>query len=61
FGVERVEFYVDGIKVETATTPPYSIRWRMVTTGKHEVYIRAIDLAGNVIESERVLFTVEWP
>ncbi|TET97563.1 MAG: hypothetical protein E3J30_08530, partial [Anaerolineales bacterium] len=40
FGVERVEFYVDGIKVETATTPPYSIRWRMVTTGEHEVYIR---------------------
>ncbi len=59
FGVERVEFYVDGIKVETVITPPYSIRWRMVTTGEHEVYIRAIDLAGNVAESNSVLFRVE--
>jgi hypothetical protein len=61
FGVERVEFYVDDVKVETVTAPPYSIRWRMRTIGEHEVFVRAIDLAGNVTESERVLFTVERP
>ncbi|MEE9513836.1 MAG: penicillin-binding protein, partial [Anaerolineales bacterium] len=61
FGVERVEFYVDGNKVETVITPPYSIRWRMRNVGEHEVYIRAIDLAGNVAESDRILFTVERP
>ncbi len=61
FGVERVEFYVDGKKVETVITPPYSIRWQMLIAGEHEVYVRAIDLAGNVVESERVLFTVERP
>jgi len=61
FGVERVEFYVDGIKVETLTTQPYSIRWRMATAGEHEVYVRAIDLAGNVAETDWVLFSVERP
>jgi hypothetical protein len=33
----------------------------MVAIGEHEVYVRAMDLAGNVAESERVLFTVERP
>jgi membrane peptidoglycan carboxypeptidase len=61
FGVERVEFYIDGIKVETVTTPPYSIRWRMRTVGEHEVYVQAIDLAGNAAESDRGLFMVERP
>jgi membrane carboxypeptidase/penicillin-binding protein PbpC len=61
FGVERVEFYVDDIRVDTLITPPYSIRWRMVTAGEHDIYIRAIDLAGNVAESDRVLFMVERP
>jgi membrane peptidoglycan carboxypeptidase len=61
FGVSRVEFYVDGIKVETVTAPPYSIRWRMADVGEHEVYVRAIDFAGNVAESDRVLFTIERP
>ena len=61
FGVERVEFYVDDIKVETVTAPPYSIRWRMVAVGEHDVYVRAIDFAGNVAESERVLFIIERP
>ncbi len=61
FGVEGVEFYVDGIKVGTVTAPPYSIRWRMRTIGEHEVYVRAIDFAGNVTESDRIMFTVERP
>ena len=61
FGIERVEIYVDDIKVDTLTTAPYSIRWRMVTAGEHEVYIRAIDFAGNVLESEKVMFVVDRP
>ncbi len=61
FGVERVEFYVDSMKVDTVNAPPYSIRWRMRTIGEHKVHVRAIDLAGNVAESESVLFTVERP
>ncbi|MCJ7567013.1 MAG: transglycosylase domain-containing protein [Anaerolineales bacterium] len=61
FGVERVEFYVDGRKVETVTAPPYSIRWRMVTAGEHEVYVQAIDFAGNVVESDSVAFYIERP
>ncbi len=33
----------------------------MVAVGEHDIYVRAIDFAGNVIESERVEFAVERP
>ena len=61
FGVERVDFYIDSIKVETVIAPPYSIRWRLRTIGEHEVTVRAIDLAGNEFDSDRVLFIIERP
>ncbi|MCK5635409.1 MAG: hypothetical protein KAI06_09990, partial [Anaerolineales bacterium] len=61
FGVERVDFYIDSIKVETVIAPPYSIRWRLRTIGEHEVIVRAIDLAGNEFDSDRVLFIIERP
>ena len=50
----RVEFYVDGRGVATATAPPYSTRWRLGTIGEHVVFAVAWDSAGNRAESGRV-------
>jgi membrane peptidoglycan carboxypeptidase len=54
----RVEFYVDGRGVATATAPPYSTRWRLGTIGEHVVFATAWDSAGNRAESERVTISI---
>ncbi len=43
--VNRVEFYVDGIKVGTDTTSPYSINWATtnVVDGSHTLQAKAFD------------------
>jgi membrane carboxypeptidase/penicillin-binding protein PbpC len=56
--VERVEFYVDGVRVNTATASPYAFRWRINSAGEHTLYVVAYDGAGNTAESERVSITV---
>jgi hypothetical protein len=54
----RVEFYVDGRGVATATAPPYSTRWSLGVPGEHVFFVRAYDVAGNRAESERLTITV---
>ncbi|MBI4772174.1 MAG: transglycosylase domain-containing protein [Chloroflexi bacterium] len=54
----KVEFYVDGQVVETATVLPYSTRWKISSAGQHQVWVRAYDAAGNSAESEHVTVNV---
>lgn len=54
----RVEFYIDGRGVATATAPPYSTRWPVGESGEHVIFVRAYDAAGNRAESDRVTITV---
>ena len=59
-GVSRVEFYVDGAKVGTATSAPYSLNWdsKTVANGTHSVNAKAFDAAGNVGTSATISVTV---
>jgi hypothetical protein len=54
-----VEIFVDGEKVETSTVAPFTFRWKLGTAGQHSIYIRAVDAAGNSVESGRVVVTVQ--
>jgi hypothetical protein len=56
--VERVEFYVNGNRVHTATAAPYAFRWRITGAGEHSVFVRVYDGAGNSADSEPVLVAV---
>ena len=53
-----VEIYVDDKKVATNTVAPFTTRWKM-TAGKHVIYVKAIDAAGNEAESKRVTVGVK--
>jgi membrane carboxypeptidase/penicillin-binding protein len=53
-GLSRVEFYVDGRRVEVREAEPYSVRWRPQQQGEYVIFVRALDVAGNMAESERL-------
>ena len=57
--LDRVEFYVDGLLVKTATVLPYSTRWKITNPGQHQVWVKAFDAAGNSAESQRVTVSVK--
>jgi membrane peptidoglycan carboxypeptidase len=61
FGVDRVIFFVDGNEFAKIQEGPFSMRWRMLTSGTHNVYAEVYDLAGNMIETEEVSFEVVRP
>lgn len=49
-GVEKVEFYIDGILVYTSTSKPYSYSWTTTSlpdSSYHSIYAKAYDKAGN--------------
>lgn len=53
-GVAKVEFYIDGKRVSTDTSSPYSYRWslsRKTAAGKHTIMAKAYDAAGNSASS----------
>ncbi len=56
-----VEIFVDEEKVETSTVAPFTFRWtlREALAGQHSIYVRAVDAAGNSVESGRVVVTVQ--
>ncbi|HEY48314.1 MAG: hypothetical protein AMJ88_13730 [Anaerolineae bacterium SM23_ 63] len=56
--LERVVFYVDDRPIDAVTSPPYSSRWELGLSGEHTIYVRAIDVAGNQTDSERVTITI---
>jgi peptidoglycan/xylan/chitin deacetylase (PgdA/CDA1 family) len=61
-GVGRVDFYVDGKIVGTATSAPYRINWntknKQVAKGSHTIYAVAVDGAGNSLASTSITVTV---
>lgn len=59
--VERVEFFIDGLLIETVFTPPYDYLWNTssVNAGDHNIYARAFDLSGNSDVSPVITVTVD--
>jgi poly(hydroxyalkanoate) depolymerase family esterase len=49
-GVSKVEFYVDGVLVQTDTTAPYAFTWdtSSTTNGSHALMAKAYDAANNI-------------
>jgi len=46
-GLLRVEFWMDEHLISLISDPPYTVPWSG-TRGKHQLEVRAIDLAGNI-------------
>ena len=62
-GVLRVDFYVDGKIVATATSVPYRVNWntnnnKQVSRGSHTIYAVAVDRAGNSRATTSITVTV---
>jgi hypothetical protein len=46
-GIDRVEFFVDGVLRNTDSSEPFSYDWREILSGKHTIHAKAYDKAGN--------------
>ncbi|MEM7052688.1 MAG: Ig-like domain-containing protein [Acidobacteriota bacterium] len=57
-GVDRLEFFIDGVEVWTDSTSPYAHNWPS-SAGSHDFKLRAIDACGNASFSEEITFTVD--
>jgi hypothetical protein len=59
-GVNRVEFYVNGVLVSTATSAPYAYNWdsSAVSGGSYSLTAKAFDAAGNSAQSGSVKMNV---
>jgi len=56
-GLERVEWWLDGKKACVRSTAPFVCVWSG-KTGRHTLLLKAVDLAGNQSETERITFDV---
>jgi membrane peptidoglycan carboxypeptidase len=61
FGLNRVVFYIDDNEVAELSAEPFSFRWPMQSSGKHEVYAELYDLAGNLDVTDIVTFEIRRP
>jgi len=59
-GVTKVEYYLDGVLANTATTAPYGWAWNTATASNasHNLVAKAYDAAGNAGTSSAVVVTV---
>lgn len=58
--IERVEFYVDGVKKKTVTSKPYEVDFSLAT-GTYTIKVKGYDKDGNSGSSEsRIGVNVEW-
>jgi len=57
-GVQRVEWWLDGVKIGERTKLPYALIWDG-KPGTHTLQVRAVDQAGNESRSEAVEITVQ--
>jgi len=58
-GLERIDFFVGGRRIGTATASPFTVDWTLPNrAGDYEVFARAYDAAGNRAESQRVLIEI---
>ena len=51
-GIDRVEFYIDGVLKDTDTEYPYEWLWNEFAFGKYEIKVIAYDNAGNIARDE---------
>jgi hypothetical protein len=51
-GIEKVDFYVDGVLKDTDTEYPYEWLWNEYAFGNHELKVIAYDSGGNKAEDE---------
>ncbi|MDW8291891.1 MAG: transglycosylase domain-containing protein [Anaerolineae bacterium] len=58
YALGRVEFFVNGERIATTTTAPFTVKWLLKQTGTFEIYAVAYDAAGNRTESNRLSITV---
>ncbi len=56
--VERVVFYVNGAAIAEFDELPYSTRWALAVEGEYVFQVKAYDRAGNLAESEQIIFSV---
>jgi hypothetical protein len=54
-GINRVEFYIDGILKGSDTSKPYSYDWREMRSGNHTITVKAYDNGGNSATSPEIL------
>ena len=59
YSMDKVEYYLDGELLGYSTVPPYNTKWNIVADGTHEIYVVAVDAAGNKAESEKVKIHVK--
>ena len=54
--VTRVELYVDGARIDSSTSAPFTMKWnpKNAATGAHTLQAKAYDAAGNVAASQPV-------
>jgi chitodextrinase len=57
-GVASVDLLVDGVKVGSSTTAPYSFDWSATAVGSHTLQVVAHDTSGNTGSSSTVTVTV---
>ena len=55
-GIDRVEFYIDGILKNNDSSAPYSYDWNEVRSGKRTIKVTAYDNAGNSASAEIIIF-----
>jgi membrane peptidoglycan carboxypeptidase len=56
-GIQRLEWWMDGVMIGTRSALPYSLPWQ-AEPGQHTLIVRAYDLAGNSADSQEIQFTV---
>jgi hypothetical protein len=54
-GIDRVEFYIDGLLKSEDSSEPYSYDWKELQSGKHTIKVIAYDNAGNNATSPEIL------
>jgi len=54
-GIQKVEFYVDGILQESVAQQPYAWQWNYLAIGTHLIKVIAYDSAGNSASDEMVV------
>lgn len=58
-GISNVEFYIDNNKIGQSSVAPYVYSWDTIeSAGPHSIYVKAVDMAGNVGVSVTVSVTV---
>ena len=57
-GVQRMEFYANGVHVGSSSSAPFAMTWNGVGAGSHSIVARAVDNDGGVRDSASVTVTV---